>query len=67
MKYNVTFVESEEGVAVWCDDLPGCVSQRATKDEAAENIRHAIQEYLEALPLVEKEFGTRVTREKVMV
>ena len=44
MKYKVTLVESEEGVAVWCDDLPGCVSQGETKDEALANIRIAIQE-----------------------
>jgi len=29
MKYRVTLVESEEGWAVWCDDLTGCCSQGA--------------------------------------
>lgn len=67
MKYTVTYVESEEGVAVWCDDLPGCVSQGATKQEASENIRIAIQEYLEAIPLAETRFGTRVSHEEVLV
>ena len=31
MKYGVTLVESDEGWAVWCDSLPGCCSQGATK------------------------------------
>ena len=46
MNYNVTIVESEEGFAVWCDDLPGCASQGESKEEALENIRIAIAEYL---------------------
>ena len=48
MKYRVTLVESEEGWAVWCDDLTGCCSQGATREEALGNIRVAIAEYLEA-------------------
>lgn len=67
MKYKVTLVESEEGVAAWCDDLPGCASQGETKDEALANIRIAIQEYLEAIPLVEATFKTKVSREEVAV
>ena len=48
MKYAVTLVESDEGWAVWCDALPGCCSQGATRKEALENIRAAIAEYLAA-------------------
>jgi predicted RNase H-like HicB family nuclease len=48
MKYSVTLVESEEGWAVWCDDLTGCCSQGATREEALANIREAIVEYLAA-------------------
>jgi len=48
MKYSVTLVESEEGWAVWCDQLPGCCSQGATRAEAVENIREAFAEYLAA-------------------
>ncbi len=54
MNYHVTLVESEEGFAVWCDDLPGCNSQGATREEALENIRIAIGEYLAAQPEIEK-------------
>ncbi len=45
MKYTVTLVESDEGWAVWCDTLPGCCSQGATREEAMANIREAIAEY----------------------
>ncbi|MDF5738699.1 MULTISPECIES: type II toxin-antitoxin system HicB family antitoxin [unclassified Nostoc] len=33
--------------AVWCPELPGCVSAGETEDEALENIREAIALYLE--------------------
>lgn len=50
MKYRVTLVQSDEGFAVWCDDLPGCNSQGDTREEALENIKNAISEYLAAQP-----------------
>jgi len=65
MTYRVTLVESEEGFAVWCDDLPGCCSQAASKEEALQNIKIAIKEYLEAQPEIEARFGTKVYREEV--
>ena len=48
MNYAVTLVESDEGWAVWCDTLPGCCSQGASREEALANIREAIEEYLAA-------------------
>lgn len=48
MTYGITLVESDEGWAVWCDQLPGCCSQGATRAEAIANIREAIAEYLAA-------------------
>ena len=62
MQYRITFIESDEGFAVWCDDLPGCSSQGATKEEAQQNIRVAIGEWLDAQPLVEEKFGVRIER-----
>ena len=67
MKYKITLVESEEGCAVWCDDLPGCVSQGATREEAVQNIREAINEYLQSVVMIEERFKTRVHREEVTV
>ena len=67
MKYRITLVESEEGWAVWCDELPGCCSQGATREEALENIRVAIREYLDAQPEIESRFGVHVQHEEVTV
>ena len=41
--------ESDYGYDVSCPTLQGCHSQGATEQEAIENIRDAIQEYLAAL------------------
>ena len=46
MRYKVVLVRSEEGVSVSVPGLPGCWSQGSTDEEALENIRAAIQEYL---------------------
>ena len=46
MTYRVVLHRSEEGYAVSCPGLPGCWSQGETEDEALENIRSAISEYL---------------------
>ena len=48
MKYKIVLEETEEGYSVSVPGLPGCWSQGATEDEALENIRDAIQEYLAA-------------------
>jgi predicted RNase H-like HicB family nuclease len=49
MRYRVVLQRSEEGYAVSCPGLPGCWSQGATEEEALENIRIAISEYLAAV------------------
>lgn len=49
MRYRVVLHESEEGFAVACPGLPGCWSQGATEAEALDNIRSAIEEYLEGV------------------
>ena len=46
MRYRVAIHRSEEGVSVSVPGLPGCWSQGATEDEAIQNIRDAIREYL---------------------
>ena len=49
MKYKVVLNASEEGFSVSCPGLPGCWSQGRTEEEALENIREAIVEYLAAV------------------
>ena len=46
MKYRIAIHKSEEGYSVSVPGLPGCWSQGATEQEALENIRDAIREYL---------------------
>ena len=48
MKYRVALIQSDEGYSVWVPGLPGCQSQGETREEALENIRSAIAEYLGA-------------------
>jgi predicted RNase H-like HicB family nuclease len=47
MQYHIKLVQSEEGWAVSCPSLPGCHSQGDTREEAIENIKIAIREWLE--------------------
>ena len=48
VKYKIALVETDEGYSVSVPGLPGCWSQGATEQEALENIREAIREYLSA-------------------
>ena len=47
MTYRIRLLETEEGWAVSCLDLPGCHSQGNTREEALSNIREAITLWLE--------------------
>jgi predicted RNase H-like HicB family nuclease len=48
LEYNVLFTaESEGGYSVIVPDLPGCISQGDTFEEAEANIKEAIELYLE--------------------
>ena len=49
MKYKVNIKKTEEGYAVWVPGLPGCWSQGKTEEESLENIKDAIQAYLETV------------------
>ncbi len=49
MKFKVVLYESGEGVSVKCPTLPGCVTEGGTVEEALEEIRIAIREFLEAV------------------
>ena len=56
MTYRVVLIESEEGFAVSCPALKGCHSQGRTREEALENIRVAIREWLDAADARERCF-----------
>jgi len=49
MQYKVVLRRTDEGYSISCPGLPGCWSQGKTEQEALENIRDAIQEYLAAV------------------
>ncbi len=49
MKYKIALQQSDEGFSVSVPGLPGCWSQGATEQEAIENIKDAIREYLAAV------------------
>jgi predicted RNase H-like HicB family nuclease len=48
MTYRVALRRTDEGYSVSCPGLPGCWSQGATEEEALDNIRSAISEYIAA-------------------
>ncbi len=54
MKWRVVLEpDTETGDwAIWCPELPSCVSAGETEQEAMENIREAIGLYLEEDPIV---------------
>ncbi len=53
MKWRVLLEQDDEtnDWAAWCPELPGCTSAGETQQEALENIREAIELYLEPHPL----------------
>lgn len=59
MKYKVNLKKTEEGYAVWVPGLPGCWSQGSTEKEALENIKDAIESYLDAVEELSKNKESR--------
>jgi predicted RNase H-like HicB family nuclease len=60
MKYKIRLEETDEGFAVWVPGLPGCWSQGETEEEAIENIKDAIQTYLETIDILNRDKETRL-------
>jgi predicted RNase H-like HicB family nuclease len=58
--YRVVLRQSEEGFSVSCPGLPGCWSQGVSEEEALENIRIAIREYVEAAEELAEDGESRV-------
>ena len=53
MKWRVVLEKDPEtgDFAAWCPELPGCASAGETEQEALENIREAIELYLQPDPI----------------
>lgn len=49
LRYVVLHQEEDGGYWVECPSLPGCFSQGDTREEALENIKEAIEAYIESL------------------
>lgn len=54
MRYKVNLKKMDEGYAAWVPGLPGCWSQGKTEREALENIKDAIEAYLETVEELSK-------------
>ncbi|WP_054848308.1 type II toxin-antitoxin system HicB family antitoxin [Methanoculleus chikugoensis] len=66
MRLRVVLEPSEEGggYTVYVPSLPGCISEGDTREEALENIREAIELYLE---VVEDDLVCSETAEQVEI
>jgi len=53
MKWRVILEQDQEtgDWAAWCPELPGCTSAGMSQEEALENIREAIELYLQPDPI----------------
>ena len=59
MRYKVELIKTDEGYSVGCPELPGCWSQGDTEEEALENIKSAITDYLAAMDELNQRKETR--------
>jgi predicted RNase H-like HicB family nuclease len=64
MRYKVELIKTDEGYTVGCPDLPGCWSEGNTEEEALENIKDAIREYVLAQEEIEKLTNVRYVEVK---
>ena len=61
MKFKVIIREGEDGwYVVECPSLPGCISQGKTVEEALENIKEAIELYLEPEEEIRETDGVQI-------
>ena len=59
MRYKVNINKTDEGYSICCPGLPGCWSQGDTEREALDNIKDAIQAYLETVEELSKSKESR--------
>ncbi len=54
MTYRVILIKHDEGYTVKVPELPGCISEGDSEEEALANIKDAIREYLAAKEELER-------------
>lgn len=59
MRCKVNLKKTEECYSVWVPGLPGCWSQGKTEEDALENIKDAIESYLETIDELTKNKESR--------
>ena len=62
MKYKVNIKKTDEGYSVWVPGLPGCWSEGKTEKDALENIKDAIESYLETVEELSKGIKSRYVK-----
>jgi predicted RNase H-like HicB family nuclease len=68
LKFRVIIEPDEDGVFVAeVPSLPGCISQGDTRKEALENIREAIEVYLESLEAHDEPIPPPISEEIIEV
>ncbi|MFN6962838.1 MAG: type II toxin-antitoxin system HicB family antitoxin [Pyrinomonadaceae bacterium] len=68
MKFRVLIEQDEDGAFVAeAPSLPGCISQGTTRGEALDNIREAIEAYIESLEAHGEPVPPSITEEVVEV
>jgi predicted RNase H-like HicB family nuclease len=64
MKYRVIIEKDEDGIyVVQAPSLPGCISQGKTRTEAINNIKEAIELYIESLAAHDEPIPPPITEE----
>jgi len=67
LEYNAVFQQEDGGgFSVWVPALPGCASQGDSFADAVENIKEAIELYLESSPEM-LEFGDEANEKQFLV
>ncbi len=68
MKYRVIIEKDENGIYIAeATNLPGCISQGSTRAEAIENIKEAIELYLESLAAHDEPIPPPISEEIIEV
>ncbi len=68
MKYRVVIQQDEDDIFVAeVPSLPGCISQGETRREVIENVREAIEVYLESLAAHDEAIPPSISEELVEV